>query len=310
MQNEIVNKLNPSENRGVVVGKLKSKKIDFKQTKDGRGYAMGTLSVQVEDKHGIGEVRVKVMQMAKRKDGGDNGLYKALQTINDEYKTIETHGESIADTVSIDVSLEDNSYYAKNEDVVREYTQLRAGIIKRMESDAPHCAKMQIGGFIQEITPQADSTLKVRIIGITYKGEAMPVELEVPKELSAPFGAKYYQGCTTALNYAMVNTLVIDNNEDEAEFGEGLGIVVEKRIKKNLVFGGAGIKPIGYKEEEIQNAMKMRSLELNRILEEGRAKNPTLGGANNGGFGDSFAAGGNGSGATGFNPTFGEFSFA
>lgn len=294
------NQLKQSENKGVIIGKLKDKKIEFKKSKAGKDYAMGTLTVQVEDKHGIGEVRIKVMQMAKRKDGNDNGLYKALQTIDNEYKTIVSHGESIANTVQIDVTLEDNPYYVKAEDTVKEFTQLRAGLIKRVEDDAPHCSKMQIGGYLQEAMPQEDGTMKVKMISIAYGGTALPIELEIPKELVAPFQAKYYQGCTTALNFAMINTVVITTEEEEAEFGESLGITTEKRVKKNLVFGGTSVDMNGYKPEEIVQALKMRELELAKLLEEGRAKNTTQGGQAHGGIGAGFGTGGFGTGANGF----------
>ena len=295
---ENTNKLNQSANKGLVVGKLKDKKIEFKNSKAGKPMAMGTITVQVEDKHGVGEVRIKVMQMAQRKDGGENGLYKALQTINSEYKTITTHGESIADTISVEVSLEDNSHYVKAEDVVKEYVQLKAGIIKRVEADAPHCSKMQIGGYLAEMLPQEDGSMKVKIISITFRGDALPVDLEIPKELVAPFSAKYYAGCTTSLNYAMINTVVIEQEEEEVAFGESIGMTTEKRVKKNLVFGGTNVEANGYTAEGIQQALKMRELELNKKLEEGRAKNTSQGGTANGGFGAGFGQAGFGTGAT------------
>lgn len=304
---ENTSKLTQSANKGLVVGKLKDKKIEFKNSKAGKPMAMGIITVQVADKYGVGEVRIKVMQMAQKKDGGENGLYKALQTIDAEYKTIVSHGESIADTISVEVSLEDNSYYVKAEDIVKDFTQLKAGIIRRVEPDAPHCAKMQIGGYLSELTPQEDGSMKVKIISITYRGEALPLELEIPKELVAPFSAKYYQGCSTSLNYAMINTVVItQETEDEVAFGEGIGITTEKRVRKNLVFGGSNIEANGYTAEGIQQAMKQRELEMAKKLEEGRAKagtNPS--GASAGGFGAGFGQAGFGTGADFGNGGFG-----
>ena len=76
-----------TENKAYVIGVLKEKKIDFKVSSNGREMASGKLVVVCDTPLGKGEVEVKVMQFADKKDGTPNSLFKGLQTVQNEFKS-------------------------------------------------------------------------------------------------------------------------------------------------------------------------------------------------------------------------------
>lgn len=274
--------LQQSNNEGIIIGKLKEKKIDFGVGKEsGKAYAKGSLTVVVKTADGINEIKVSVMQMALKKDGGENGLYKALQTINNEYKTIVDHGEELADTIKIKGSLEMNDYFNKNKDEVTSFLQVKGTIMERVDATSEHMAKFKIGGFIETITDKEDGTADVAMVSIAYGGKALPVVITIPKEGVAPFKAMFYPQCTADINFDLVNAVVVTKTTETVGWGQAFETVAEKRIRVNRAFGG-NILPVGYTADQILQVKNIRQQMLETMLTEGR-ENATQAPATNAG---------------------------
>lgn len=286
--------LQQSNNEGIIIGKLKEKKIDFAVGKEsGKAYAKGTLTVVVNTADGINEIKVSVMQMALKKDGGENGLYKALQTINNEYKTIVDHGEELADTIKVKGSLEMNDYYNKNKDEVSSFLQVKGTIMERVDATSEHMAKFKIGGFIETITDKEDGTADVAMVSIAYGGKALPVTVTIPKEGVAPFKGMFYPQCTADLNFDLVNAVEVTKTVETVGWGQPFETVAEKRIRVNRAFGG-NVLPVGYTADQIVQVKNIRQQMLETMLAEGREKATQAPagnvGAPAGGFGVGFGA--------------------
>ena len=251
-------------NEGVIIGTLKDKKIDFRTSAKGNQFAMGHLIINTVNTHGVGEIKVKVMQMATKADGTENKLYKALETINTEYK--------IGDTVKVLASLESNDFYLQNEDRVVESIVPKASFITRVDAETEHYAKFKFEGFMKSVVPNEDGSAKVDMVGATYNGSAMPISLEVPKELVNAFASKYYEGCTATLNFNLINCMITTESKEEVAFGESFGEVVTRRIRKNEVFGGMPVNEIGIDADTIRKMLNMREMELEKKLQEGRQR--------------------------------------
>lgn len=289
MQN---NQLQQSNNEGIIVGKLKEKKIDFGVGKEsGKAYAKGTLTLVVNTVDGVNEIKVSVMQMALKKDGGENRLYKALQTINNEYKSIVEHGEEIADTIMVKGSLEMNDYYNKNNDEISSFLQVKGTIIERTDATKEHMAKFKIGGFIETITDKEDGTADVAMVAIAYGGKALPVTVTIPKEGVAPFKGMFYPQCTADINFDLVNAVVVTKTSESVGWGQAFETVAEKRVRVNRAFGG-NVLPVGYTADQILQVKNIRQQMLETMLAEGREKATQApagnAGAPAGGFGVGF----------------------
>ena len=72
---------------------IEKKNIKFGTSKNGANYANGSIEVEVENQFGTNAIKIDVMQMELKKDGEVNKAYKALQTINEECKSIEESGK-------------------------------------------------------------------------------------------------------------------------------------------------------------------------------------------------------------------------
>lgn len=286
--------LQQSNNEGIIVGKLKEKKIDFAVGKEsGKAYAKGHLTLVVNTVDGINEIKVSVMQMALKKNGEENGLYKALQTINNEYKTIVEHGEELADTIKVKGSLEMNDYYNKNKDEVSSFLQVKGTIMERVDATSEHMAKFKIGGFIETITDKEDGTADVVMVSIAYGGKALPVTVNIPKEGVAPFKGMFYPQCTADINFDLVNAVVVTKTSETVGWGQAFETVAEKRVRVNRAFGG-NVLPVGYTADQILQVKNIRQQMLETMLTEGRekAKQALAGnaGAPASGFGVGFGA--------------------
>ncbi|MEG0908977.1 MAG: hypothetical protein RSH78_01285 [Bacilli bacterium] len=264
-------------NEGVIIGTLKDKKIEVKTSAKGNTYAMGHLIINTVNAHGIGEIKVKVMQMATKADGTENKLFKALETINNEYQ--------LGETVKVLASLESNDFYLSNEDKVVETIVPKASFITRVDATEEHCAKFKFEGFMKTVVPNEDGSAKVEMVGATYKGDAMPITLEVPQALVNPFAAKYYEGCTATLNFNLINSMVTTESKEEVAFGESFGEVVTRRIRKNEVFGGMPVNEEGMNADTIRQMLNVREMELDKKLQEGRQKSSSAAPSMNVGFG-------------------------
>ena len=274
MNNQVVQ----TEKKAVVVGVLKEKKIDFKVSSNGRQMASGKLVVVCDTPLGKGEVEVKVMQFADKKDGTPNSLYKALQTVAQTYKSSLEFGEENADTIKVEGQLEDGTYYSVNKGDFVEKIDIKGTFIKRVEATEVHCCKVEMEGLISKITPK-DKELEVEIIGIGYEGVAVPVTGTIPEHLVGAFQSRYQVGCTTSLYIAMIKTVVVEESKQEVGFGEGFGEPITSYSNKRIVFGGGAVKYQGtvgaISEETVKQGLALRQAKLETKKEEANKK--TLG---------------------------------
>lgn len=308
-------KIQQTENIGMVIGLLKSKDIKTETGENGN-YVKGNIVVQVKNEYGVSEIRIEIMQSEKYNNGNDNKAYKAMLTVRDTYKTIKDHGEENAELVQVYVKVEENNYYSKEDDAMRETIRLTATtdfdkgfytpISRVKDVNAKQTARISFGGFIQDIVKKEDGTLDVAMVGATYSGKAIKHKLQVGQELAGAFQSTYFVGQSTTLYYVIVNAVELIKTQEEVAFGEGSGITIEKFTRKNLIVGGSNPHTNGLTQEQVAHMLKIRTVELEEKLEKGRdkAKNASanatggFGGAT-GGFGDINNGFGGTTGATG-----------
>lgn len=255
-----------TENRAFVVGLLKRKELSFKKDSQNRDYVGGSLILLCETPLGIGEVKVRVMQYAITSTGKENTLYKGICTVEKEYKSIEEVGQDNADLIKVEGSIEDNTYFSTKTNEFVESIEIKGVFFNRLDKEKnenlEHCCKAGIEGVITKIIPVNDE-VEVEITGIGYKGVAVPVKGMIQKELVPVFMGNYTVGSTATLNFAFLNIVETQQVQEVAGFGEALGEVITKTIRKKIIFGGS---PVNYStpisEEEIKRAIAIREANL------------------------------------------------
>lgn len=311
------NTVKETENYGEIVGLLKKKNIKFGTSKNGKNYANGSIEVEVENQFGTSVIKIDVMQMELKKDGEENKNYKALQTINTEYKTIEENGKEDADTIQVFVKLEENNYFLDGE--IKEGMKLLASTnfdkrvfapIKRVDKSTEHKALISFGGMITKIIPnETTGELKVEVVGATYTGKAIKHKLDVSKELAQGFRGVYHEGSVTTLHYMPINAVEVEEVNRQVAFGVAPSYSgITKTTRKNLICGG---DPVNYASDMTQEVVKqmlvLRENELETLKENANQRTettPAFGtgvGIQTGGDSNPFGGGNPFGGATGGN---------
>lgn len=279
------NTVKQTENFGEVVGLLKDKKIKFGiSNKTGKNFANGYIEVEVANEYGTNVIKIDVMQMELKANGEENKNYKALQTIDREYKTIIEYGAEQADLVQVFIKIEENNYYSKDQQEVKEGIKLLASTnfdkqvfapIKRIEDkNTKHKAQVSFEGMITDIQENEETKeLKVSVVGATYKGEALKHKLDVSSELAADFRRIYWNGCVATFHYLIVNAVEKKQIQNELAFGNVELYYTEKLTRKNLLVGGSNIKSDSdLTQEKVVEMLGLRQSKLERVKEEALSK--------------------------------------
>lgn len=279
------NTVQQTENFVEIIGILKKKDINFGvSTKSGteKNYANGHIEVEVSTAAGVNVLKVNVMQMELKADGNVNKNYKALQTIANEYKAKDECGEE-ADTIRVVGKIEENNFYSKEDDEVRENVQIVAAAnfdkgefapISRVEKNTEHKAIASFGGFISKvINNEATGDLKVTIIGSSYNGQAIVNTLDVSKDLAPQFQAIYQQGMVATFHYQIINAVEIKEVVEQVTFGVAPSRTIRKVSRKNLIVGANSVDYNSKMNEEVVRQMlTVRNVKLEKVKEEGRNK--------------------------------------
>ena len=293
------NTIKQTENYGEVVGLLKSKKINFGVSKAGNNYANGHIEVEVKNEYGVNVLRIDVMEMELfAKSGKENKSYKRLQTVANEYKTIDEHGVENADKISVFVKVEENNYVKDGE--IIQGTRLIAStnfdkgaymVVEKVAKETPCKAQVSFGGMINKIIPNEETgDLKVEIIGAGYTGKAIKHRLDVSKELAPSFLGIYQEGCVTVLHYMPINAVEVKEEKQQVAFGDAPTIVITNTTRKNLVCGGNAVNyESDMTREKVTQMLTIRENELQELKESKKDDTaaPNLNGVGNamlGGF--------------------------
>lgn len=278
------NTIKQTENYGEVVGLLKSKNINFGEGKTGK-YANGNIEVEVTNEHGVNVLRIDLMEMEVfSKSGKENKAYKRLQTVSEEYKTIDNDGAENADTVSVFVKIEENNYVKDGEIV--ENTRLLAStnfdkgaymVMDRVQKETPHKAQISFGGMINKMVQNTETgEIKVEMIGAGFTGKAIKHKVDVSKELASSFLGIYQEGCVTVLHYIPINAVEIKEEKQNVAFGSAPVTTIKNVKKKNLVCGGNAVDyGTDMTREKVTQMLVVRENDLQELKEKKSNANTT-----------------------------------
>ena len=220
---ENVTNLRQAESTVVVKGILSEKNLKM-ENKDGRKNIGGSLRIQTSPDN---FVSVTAWAAEKTKDGKENSIYKGLQTVMEEYKSVAEVGEEEATRVSITRG-QLNPYQNQNKKTI---CGIRSNFFNRSRDDSME-ASVSFEIYLTSITPEVytygenrgEETGRALVKGWfpTYNG-IEPIEAVAPVEdgiAEAFLDAGYQAGDTIELFGDIVNKKIEIKREIPVKIGK------------------------------------------------------------------------------------------
>lgn len=238
--------LRQADNRVVLEGILLEKRLEVKtiKTKDGEKKAIiGELDIEVKEN----EVHtVHVFSYEKKADGSDNGIFKGLKTVDDEYLSVAAHGREGADRVRVtqgQIGL--NEYYGQDGQL-KSFPQISTNFINRLSAgdEFNPRAEFDVEILVKTIADEIkndEETGRVKLIGIIplYGGRVIPFEFVVGGEGADYVRDNYEAGQTVRVYGDIINFKEKKVVIEKAAFGKDKEKVTYKTVREYLITGGS-----------------------------------------------------------------------
>lgn len=176
---DIKNALRQADNKVVINGKLKEKKLKV-GSKDGKTYINGHVIIRENES----EHRVSVFCYELTQSGTVNGYFKGLATVMNEYKSIAEFGEEAADTICIDKgTMGINDYVNDGGQLISTVEVSTKSIHRATDSNVQHVAAAEVEVYVDkirmEINREQMPTGRILVDAIIpmYGGKITPIQL-------------------------------------------------------------------------------------------------------------------------------------
>ncbi|MFO1442946.1 hypothetical protein KDN24_06910 [Bacillus sp. Bva_UNVM-123] len=267
------NTLRQADNEVFVEGLLQEVRIEVNKTADKREFIGGEIDIEVKE----GEIHTfRVFSMKHKKDGTENGIYKGLLTVKDEYVSTAKAGKENADKVRVAAGQLGINDYVGGDGMIKSYPQLSTNFINRVQANdvfEPK-AEFEVEVFVQSIIEETDrdgeETGRVKLRGFVpqYSGQIAPLEF-VAEGIGAEYIRDTYETGNTAKIYGeIINKVEITKIVEEVGFGKPKEKIKRNFTREYLITGGT--EP--YDEENVKTynmeAIKKALTEREVYLEE------------------------------------------
>lgn len=277
--------LKETTNNVFIVGQLVKKEFEIKDVdvKDKDGNVVGkekaisgSLILRTSDGS---EDEVSYYSKKMKKDGsGENSLFKGMETIMNEYKTLEQFPNE-ADIVKIGSGQFNVQDYKGKDGEVKTYSGIKANFANRVEQKdletTPLESKFELEGIIHKMGEEmkkneGTGNLKITLNVIGYEGTIIPVDLIVPKQIVKGFmSAGFFEGGFAKLVGKIINTKETIETVEKMAFGADNVRVVTTTISRKEVTGGNPlVMSVDFNQTEYEQAIAKRKLKLDKIKNE------------------------------------------
>lgn len=250
MENQ--NTLRQADNEVVVEGLLQEVKLEERTTGEGREFIGGEIEVEQAE----GSVHtLRVFSFKLKKDGSENGIYKGLKTVLDEYQSIAKVGRESADKVRITSGQLGVNDYVGGDGKVKTYPQLSTNFINRVQANDVFDpkAEFEVEIVIKSILPETknnEETGRVKLVGFIpqYGGTVAPLEFVAEGEGAEYITDTYEKGDTVKIYGEIINRVEITKTLEEVGFGKPKEKIKRNFVREFLITGGS--EP--YEEENVK----------------------------------------------------------
>lgn len=274
--------LRQANNFVIIEGTLVENRLEEKQV-DGKDAISGELDIEVKEN----EVHtVSLFSYKLKNDGTENGIYKGLKTVMDEYKSIASHGREEADKVRVTGgNIQLNEYYGQD-DQLRSFPQLRANFVHRVKADEEFNprAEFDVEIFVRGVTDEYKNEEEtgraiVKAYIVLYEGKVIPFEFVVDEDGAEFVKDNYEPGVTAQVYGDIINFKEVKRTQKPTAFGKPQDKVTTKTVREYLITGGS--EPYeeenvnAYDQDVIKKALAEREVWLEQLKnkkKEGKGK--------------------------------------
>lgn len=240
----MTNKLPQLSNTVEIVGTLKAmdlKVLEGKVSK--KKYVKGKVTVVSKSGNRVHEHVIEIFQMEKNKKGEVTKLFKGIQTMMAEYKSIDTHGEA-ADRIKVTGEVDINEYYGKD-DELKSFNQIKGVFFNRLDetTDQPDKAVASVEVVVKSFSIHADQETgeilhhNVNAFTIGYNEKIIPFKRAiVSDQLADAMQSLYTDGSTGRLTFTINNYVEKVEKEVETQATTTHGFGAESTIEETRVF--------------------------------------------------------------------------
>lgn len=258
-----------------VVGKLKTKNLQYDEDDKGVSIIRGNVVVEVKNGDKLNNIYLSVYTKAQTNSGKDNGFYKGFQTVLEDYKDADTYGDD-ADMISVVGDISFNVYTDAN-DNLRQNNRIRANRFHRLGHDdkivqeATGTVGVIIMGYkdIMDEDGVPTGEQKVKALSILYGGKPSTlVGLQVNSDVQMSEYVPVRTPCE--ISFDINNYVVVKKQKEQTNgFGNFKDVTTHNSFTSNLEITGGQPSNYEFTDEQLQEAVK----NLRSQIEE--AKNNT-----------------------------------
>lgn len=297
-------------NRLNVDGKIEDIDLEVRESKSGRTYVRGEIGIDVGASN---VVKVRVFQMADKKDKDNNGTMIPDPRFNDIVRLLDEHGNPLEEAFDTDISIQGdfspNRFY-DDQDQLIEFSGLQGKFFNYGRVSRPR-AEFKTTILIRSIKEELDRETEAptgRVLiegdGLTFFNEFTPLRLVAVEQ-----GADYFLGLQGSLPvltdvWGDIQSTQLPPRIVESAFGEPQ-VIESTKTRTQLIIKGASVEThdILDEQEKLEKAAQAQEVSRSEAKEyhEGRKK-----GTGGGGGGSAFGAASGGGSST---PKAGGFKF-
>lgn len=229
-------------NNVVIEGTVAEVRIETKKSND-KEFILGEVDIQTDENS---THTVKVFANKLNKEGKESSLYKGIETIMNEYKSIASHGKDGADRVRIMQGKIGLNEYVGQDDTIKSYPQLSANFINRLtateefEPKAEFEAEMYVHSVSEEVKND-EETGRAILKGFipVYGGKVIPFSFIVADPAAVEYVSNNYESGSTVTVYGdIINRVNVVRQEVEVGFGKPQEKISRTTVREFVVTGG------------------------------------------------------------------------
>lgn len=269
------NTMRQADNEVAVEGILQEVRLDIRESANKEEYISGEIDIETQE----GSVHTfKLYSKAKKKDGTENGIFKGLKTVKEEYLSVAKVGKEEADKVRITAGQLGVNDYVGGDDQLKSFPQLSTNFINRVNAgdEFDPKAEFEVELFVQSVTEEVkndEETGRVKLRGYVplFGGRIAPLEFVAEGEGAEYIRDTYETGHTVKIFGEIVNKVEITRTKAEVGFGKANDKIKRNYTREYLITGGT--EPYeendskAYKLETIKAALAEREVYLQGLFD-------------------------------------------
>jgi hypothetical protein len=234
--------LRQADNFVVIEGTLIENRFEEKVV-NGKNSISGELDIEVKEN----EVHtVSFFSYKEKSDGSENGIYKALHTVMEDFKSVASHGREDADKVRVNGgSVRLNEYFG-TDGKLKSFPQIQSNFVNRVKADEEFDPKAEfdvevfVHSVIEEMKNDEETgRALVKAFIVLYEGKVVPFTFVIGED-GADFVKDNYEAGVTARVYGeIINYKEVKRTEKPTAFGKSQDKVTTTTVREYLITGGS-----------------------------------------------------------------------